>query len=165
LAIHTITNKPWSLRQCIDGYRAAGISGISVWRNVLEPIGAAEAAKMLGDGGLHVPALVRGGFFPGWEVSYRQWAIDENKRIIDEAATIGAEIVVLVVGAVPGMPLDKARQQVTDGIAAVKHHAAQSNVKLAIEPLHPMYADNRSCVTTMAQARRICEAIGSAHVG
>ena len=35
-AIHTATNKPWSLRQCIEGYASIGIKGISVWRNALE---------------------------------------------------------------------------------------------------------------------------------
>jgi len=165
LAIHTITNKPWSLRQCIDGYTRAGIPAISVWRNVIEPLGAAEAARMLTDAGLAVPALVRGGFFPGWEAEYRQWAIDENRRIVEEAATLGAEMVVLVVGAVPGMPLNQARQQVQDGIAAVLPDAAAAGVKLAIEPLHPMYADNRSCVVTMNQARRICQQLNDPHVG
>ena len=45
LAIHTMTNKPWSLAQCVDGYASAGIGGISVWRNVIEPIGIAEADR------------------------------------------------------------------------------------------------------------------------
>jgi hypothetical protein len=54
-----MTNKPWSLRQCIDEYTRAGIKGISVWRNVLEPIGAAEGGRMLRDSGMEVIALVR----------------------------------------------------------------------------------------------------------
>ena len=165
LAVHTITNKPWSLRECIDGYQQAGINAVSVWRNAIEPIGADEAAKMLRDAGMRVPALVRGGFFVGEDEQYRQWAIDENKRILEEARTIGADMVVLVVGADPNVPLDRARQQVTDGIAAIADDAAAAGVKLAIEPLHPMYADNRSCVSTMTQARQICEAINHASVG
>ena len=64
LAVHTVTNKPWSLAQCIEGYAAAGIRGISVWRNALEGPGPTQAGKMLRDAGMRVPALVRGGFFP-----------------------------------------------------------------------------------------------------
>jgi sugar phosphate isomerase/epimerase len=165
LAIHTMTSKPWSLAQCIEGYAAAGVGAISIWRNVLAPVGAAEAAKMLDAAGMAVPALVRGGFFVADAAEQRQAAIDENKRIIEEAATIGAANVVLVVGAAPGIPLDQARQQVTDGIAAIADDAAAASVNLAIEPLHPMYADNRSCVNTMTQARQICETLDHPSVG
>jgi sugar phosphate isomerase/epimerase len=156
-AIHTQTTKLWSLAQCIEGYSRIGVKGISVWRHVLEPMGAKQAGKMLRDAGMHVPALVRGGFFPATETPARQVAIDMNRTCIDEAAAIGAEMVVLVVGAVPGLPLAEARAQVADGIWAVLDHAASANVKLAIEPLHPMYAADKSCINRMAQARAVCE--------
>ena len=156
-AIHTQTNKPWSLRQCIDGYTRAGIRGISVWRHLLEPMGAGEAGKMLRDAGMHVPALVRGGFYVASDPKSRQAAIDSNHVCIDEAASIGAEMIVLVCGAAPGIPLDDARKQVAEGIAKTLDHAAAAKVKLAIEPLHPMYAADKSCINRMAEARKICE--------
>ncbi|HEY7087680.1 MAG TPA: sugar phosphate isomerase/epimerase family protein [Tepidisphaeraceae bacterium] len=165
LAIHTMTNKPWSLRQCIDAYSKAGVKGISVWRNVLEPMGAAAAGKMLRDAGMEVVALVRSGFFPAIEPSKRPVALDDNRRAIDEAADIGAEMVVLVCGAVPGMSLPEARKQIRDGIAAVLPHARARNVKLAIEPLHPMYAADRSAINRMAEARVICEALRDPMLG
>src|ERR1700677_3592569 len=92
-AIHTLTNKPWTLAQCIAGYQRAGISAISVWRNVVEPIGARLAGRMLRDAGMRVPALVRGGFFPAKEPLVRQKAIDANRLCIDEAKEVGAEMV------------------------------------------------------------------------
>lgn len=156
-AIHTFTTKSWSLAECIDGYTKAGIQAISVWRNVLEPIGAKEAGRMLRNAGVKVPALVRGGFFPANDPDARQAAIDLNRSYIDEAREIGAEMVVLVVGAVPGMALEEARKQTADGIAATLDHAQSAGVKLAIEPLHPMYAADRSCINRMTEARRICE--------
>lgn len=165
LAIHTQTNKPWSLEQCIAGYTKAGVGAVSVWRHVLEPMGAEAAGRMLRDAGMAVPALVRGGFFPSNDAAKRQTAIDDNRTCIDEAAAIGADMVVLVVGAQPGMPLDEARRQVAEGIAAVVEHAAQRSVKLAIEPLHPMYAADKSCINRMAEARTVCEAIAHPAVG
>lgn len=165
LAVHTMTHKPWTLRQCIDAFTEAGIGGISVWRNVIEPVGVVEAGKILRDSGLKVPALVRGGFFPASDASGRQQAIDDNRQYIDEAATIGAEMVVLVVGAVPGIPMDEARKHVTDGIGALLPHAVDRNVKLAIEPLHPMYAADRSCINRMREAREVCEQLRSRMVG
>ncbi len=165
LALHTMTNKPWSLRQCIQGYTKAGVRGTSVWRNVLEPMGAPEAGTMLRDAGMEVVALIRGGFFPALDGSKRQAAIDDNRRAIDEAAAIGAKMVVLVCGAVPGMPLADARKQIGDGIATILPHARATNVKLAIEPLHPMYAADRSAINRMAEAREICELLRDPTVG
>lgn len=165
LAIHTMTHKPWSLGECVDAFVANGVNGISVWRNVIEPIGIDEAARIVRSNGMRVPALVRGGFFPAIDHADRIAAIDENKRCIDEAAALGAEMVVLVVGAVPGLPLDEARAHVADGIAACVDHAAAMDVKLAIEPLHPMYASDKSCVNTMAQALAICDELGHSRVG
>ena len=169
LAIHTFTNKPWNLAECIDNYTRAGLTGMSVWRNLIDPaeggIGIDEAAKRIRDSGLTIPALVRGGFFPDPTREIREKAIDLNRGYIDEAAAIGADMVVLVVGAVPGMPLATARKHVQDGIAAIADHAASAGVRLAIEPLHPMYAADKSCVNRMAEAREICEALGHASVG
>ncbi|QDU72660.1 sugar phosphate isomerase/epimerase family protein [Mucisphaera calidilacus] len=164
-AVHTMTNKPWSLAECCDRYAAAGFGGISVWRNVIEPIGVDEAARIVKGSGLSVPALVRGGFFVSADNAKRQAATDDNKRCIDEAAALGAEMVVLVVGAEPGTPLDEARRQVAEGIGACMDHARANSVRLAIEPLHPMYAADKSCVNRIAEAREICATLGDPLVG
>jgi len=164
-AIHTQTNKSWKLRQCIDHYSAAGIKGISVWRNVLEEIKLADAAKMLRDAGMTVPALVRGGFFVAKDSPAKKKASEANRRCIEEAQAIGAEMIVLVVGAVPGISLTEARKQVADGMAAMLPEARAAGVKLAIEPLHPMYAGDRSCINRMAEARHICEQLNDPLVG
>jgi sugar phosphate isomerase/epimerase len=165
-AIHTITTRRWSLAECIAGYAKVGIRGISVWRDAIPGAGGpAAAGKMLRDAGVTVPALVRGGFFPAFDAVARQTAIDINKTCVDEAAAIGADQVVLVCGAVPGMPLADARKQVADGLAAVLPYAAAANVRLAIEPLHPMYAADRSCVNRMAEARQLCEQLASPFLG
>jgi len=160
-----MTNKPWTLAQCCENYANAGVGGISVWRNVIEPVGIAEAARIVKASGLKVPALVRGGFFPATDAAKRDAAIDDNKRCIDEAAAIGAEMVVLVVGAVVGMPLAEARKQVAEGMGRCLEYAEKNNVKLAIEPLHPMYAADRSCINRMKEARLVCEQLKSKWVG
>lgn len=164
-AIHTQTTKHWSLRQCIDAYSKAGIHQIGVWRHLVAAEGASQAGKMLRDAGMHVPSLVRGGFFVSASDEKRQSAIDENKRCIDEAKAVNAEMIVLVVGAEPGIPLHDARQQAAEGIAACLEHAQANNIKLAIEPLHPMYAADRSCINRMAEARKICEQLQHPLVG
>ncbi len=168
-AVHTITTKPWMLAQCCDHYARAGIGGVSIWRDVVVPeergVGLEEAVRIVQGSGLDVPAYVRGGFFPDAVEAKRTLAIDHNKRCLDEAAALGAGQVVLVVGAVPGMPLAEARKQVADGIAACLPHAEAVGVRLSIEPLHPMYAADKSCVNRMAEARAICEQLNHPMLG
>lgn len=163
--IHTMTTKPWGLAEAARAYAAAGIGGITVWRQHLEGSPLADSAAILADSGLRVVSLCRGGFFPGTTQAARTAALDDNRTAIDEAAAIGAPLVVLVCGAVPGMPLAEARKQIAEGIAAVADHAAQAGVKLGIEPLHPMYADARSAVNTLGQANDMAETLGSPAVG
>ena len=164
-SIHTMTMKPWSLEQTIAGLQRVGVPGITVWRQHIEPYGADKAGQLLRASGLTVTALCRGGFFPAKDKATRETALADNRKAIDEAAAIGAPMVVLVSGAVPGMPLADARAQIRDGIAAIEPYARANGVKLAIEPLHPMYAGDRSAINTMGQARAICEAIGSPFIG
>lgn len=164
-AIHTQTNKPWSLKQCVEAYSAAGVKGVSIWRNAIEPIGAKETGRIVRDYGMSVPVIVRGGFFTSLDAGARSAALDMNRVCIDEAQEIGAEMVVLVVGATPGLPLEDARKQVAEGISMLVSYARSANVKLAIEPLHPMYAANRSCINRMTEARQVCQIVNDPLVG
>jgi sugar phosphate isomerase/epimerase len=84
---------------------------------------------------------------------------------VDEAAAIAAPLIVLVCGAVPGMPLDEARKQIADGIERLLPHAQSSGVRLAVEPLHPMYADSRSAINTLGQANDLVERIDDPFLG
>lgn len=161
LCIHTITTKHWSTEECIKNYSAAGVEGITFWRYNLEGRDIAAVGRHAREAGLDVVSLCRGGFFPASTAEGRQKAIDDNKRCIEEAHELEAPLIVLVCGAVPGQPLEESRKQIADGIAAVLPHAEAAGVKLGIEPLHPMYADDRSAVNTMRQANDICDELGS----
>lgn len=165
LAIHTITTKQWDLPTALRKYSAAGVTGVGVWRQWLEGRSLGESKKMLDDHGLAAVSLVRGGFFPGISEAGRQAALDDNRRALDEAAAIGAPQLVLVCGAKPELSLAENRRQITDGIAACIDHAAALGVKLAIEPLHPMYADCRSAINTLGQCNDLIDQLGSGHVG
>ena len=163
--VHTITTKPWALAQSAAAFAAAGVKGITVWRDAIADLGPRKAGELIRGHGLSIVSLCRGGFFPYQDEAGRQKALDDNRRAVDEAAELGAPLVVLVCGAVPGQPLAKSRDQIRAGIEAVLPHAQANNVKLAIEPLHPMYADDRSAISTLGQANDMAEAIGSPFVG
>ena len=165
LCIHTITTKPLELFQAVDLYAREGVKGITVWRQALAGKDPAEARRRIEASGMKGVSLCRGGFFPAYEAGKRQAAIDDNRKAVDEAAGIGAPLIVLVCGAVPGLPLSEARKHIADGIRAVLPYAQQAGVKLSIEPLHPMYADERSAVNTLKQANDMCQAIAHPSLG
>lgn len=161
LCIHTITTKPWSTEECISRYSAAGVDGITFWRYNLEGRNPAAVGRQARDAGLEIVSLCRGGFFPASSPEARQKAIDDNLRCIEQAQALGAPLIVMVCGAVPGQSLEESRKQIADGIDAILPAAEAAGVNLGIEPLHPMYADDRSAVNTMRQANDICDALGS----
>jgi len=165
LCVHTITTKSWQIEQSAEEFGKAGIGGISVWRDTLEGRDISKVGEMLRSYGLDIVSLVRGGFFPAKDAGQRQVAIDENLRAIDEAAGLGAPLVVLVCGAEPAADLGTSREYIKAGIEAVLPHAEKNGVKLAIEPLHPMYADTRSAINTIEQANDMAEYFQSSHVG
>lgn len=165
LCVHTATTRPLPLEVAVDEYGEAGVHGITVWRDALAGRNVYEAGERIRSAGLEVVSLCRGGFFVSPSEEKRAQAIEENRAIVREAAELGAPLIVLVVGADPEVPLPVAREQIREGIEATLPLAEELGVRLAIEPLHPMYADSRSAVTDIATANDMCDRIGSPWVG
>jgi sugar phosphate isomerase/epimerase len=161
LSLNAITTRQWTLAQAIDGCVRHGIPGITIWRDRLQEMGVAAAAKELRSSGLAVTGLCRGGMFPAADAQGRRAAIEDNLRAIDEAHAIGARCLILVVGGLPPGSKDiaGARGQVKDGIAAILAHAREAHMPLAIEPLHPMQAADRACINTLGQALDLCDSL------
>ena len=162
LSLNTATvSKQWTLAQCIDGCARHGIGGISPWRDRLHEMGVDAAARAIRDAGLGVSGLCRGGWYTA-EGALTRAVLDDNKRAVDEAAAIGAACLVMVVGGLPqgSKDIDAARAIVTEGLAHTLDYARSVGVKIAIEPLHPMYAADRACVNTTTQALDICDRLG-----
>jgi sugar phosphate isomerase/epimerase len=156
LSLNTATVKAqWTLAQAIDGCARHGIRGIAPWRDKLAEMGVKQAAAAIKANGLTVTGLCRGGFFTA-----KDWK-DDNLRALDEAHALGAQCLVLVVGGLePGSKdLAGAREKVKAGIAEVLSLARQAGVPLSIEPLHPMQAPDRACITTLEQALDLCDVL------
>ncbi len=156
------TREQWGFAEAVDGCLRHGITTIAPWREQVAAIGLAEAARIVRANGLRLTGLCRGGFFPAPDVATRTAALDDNRRAVDEAAELGADCLVLVVGGLPGSSKDMpaARGMVAEGVAALLPHARAAGVPLAIEPLHPMYAADRACINTLGQALDLCETLG-----
>nr|MBX2844555.1 sugar phosphate isomerase/epimerase [Flammeovirgaceae bacterium] len=106
LCIHTITTKPWKLAESVEQYAKVGVKGISVWQDSAAELGAKKSREVISANGLEVVSYVRGGFFPNTKSVEREKAIDHNKKMIEEAAELGAPMLVLVCGAEPAQTLE-----------------------------------------------------------
>ena len=167
LSLNTATVRAqWNLRQCVDGCVRHGIGGIAPWRDKLQEAGVEEGARMIKDAGLAVSGLCRGGMFTT-EGALTDAVLDDNKRAVDEAVTIGAACLVMVVGGLAEGSRDiaSAREQVTEGLSKTLDYARTVDMPVAIEPLHPMYAADRACVNMMGQALDICDALDPSRTG
>lgn len=165
LSLNTATVRGTDLIGMVDACARAGIPWIAPWRHQFEDVPVEDAARAVRDAGMRVSSLCRGGFFPAVTEDGRRKALDDNRRAIDEAATLGTDVLVLVCGGVVNQDIRGSRQMVEDGIAAVAPYAAERGVKLGIEPLHPMFAADRSVVNTLRQANDMAARIDSPSVG
>jgi len=160
LSLNQMTVDQWGVREAAEACRRHGVPHIALWRHKMAEMGVAEAAKIVREEGLDVSSLCRGGMFPASTAAERSQRIDDNKRAVDEAAALGTGVLVLVCGPAPDRDIAGARQTVEDGIAAVAAYARERGIQLGIEPLHPMFAADRSVVSSLAQANRIAERCG-----
>ena len=165
LSFNQITVNSWTLREALGGCVRHGIPAIGLWRDRVDAMGVSAAAKLIKESGVAVSSLCRGGGFPAATQEERQKRIEDNLRAIDEAAALGTPLLVLVCGALAGRDLEGSRSMVVDGIAAIEAHARERGIKLGIEPLHPMYAADRSVVVSLKQAREIAARFPPESVG
>ena len=165
--------KQWQLPQIIDECARRGIRAISPWRDQVAAAGLQATQKQLKAHGMGLSGYCRGGFYPAADPAGLAAALDDNRRAIDEAKTLDAPCVVLVVGALPGAlqgkpaytDIGRARNEVRDGIAASLEYAREVGMPLAIEPLHPMQAAERACVNTLEHALDLCDALDPEQTG
>ena len=156
LSLNQATIRYASLTTALEVTAAAGIASIGLWREPVAEVGLERAVALVGDSGLRVSSLCRGGFFSMPEGIGRRAALDDNRRALDEAASLGAPTLVLVAGGLPegSRDLAGAREQVRDAIGELADHAGATGVSLAIEALHPMYVSDRAVVSTLGHRAR-----------
>src|ERR1700735_133978 len=165
LSLNQITVSSWSVSQAVEGCVRHGIPSIALWRHKIEEAGLASCVRSVKDAGLHVSSVCRGGMFPGATAAGRQKNLEDNFRAVDEAAALRAGSLVLGVSGGGEVGLFEARKMVADGVAALVPYARDHGVTLALEPLHPMYAAERSVLVTIGQALEIASGFSPQEVG
>ena len=149
------------IEQVIEAVARAGFGHIAPWRHEIEGNNIHAIAKQMRDAGLKTNAYCRSTYIPANTLAQRQANIADNKRAIADAAILGATVFVMVVGSIPPSEKNLAspRQQVSDAVAELLPFAKSCGVRIGLEPLHPVYAADRSCINLISQALDICQAI------
>ncbi|MEV7400892.1 sugar phosphate isomerase/epimerase family protein [Streptomyces sp. NPDC091267] len=167
LSLNQETIKQWSLPELAEGCVKAGIGQVGLWRGPVQEYGVEATARLLSDSGLSVTSLCRGGFLTALDPAERARALDDNRAALDEAAGLSTDTLVLVSGGLPegSKDLYGARERIADALAELAPYAAERGVRLAIEPLHPMFASDRCVVSTLSQALDLAERFPAEQVG
>ena len=165
LSLNQRTTNNWGVQEAVEGCVRAGIPWIGLWRDKVAETGLEESARIVREAGLRVSSLCRGGMFPAETAAERRSHLDDNRRAVEEAATLGTDVLVLVCGPSPNRDLEAARSMVEEGIDLLAPYAAEMGVKLGIEPFHPALMTERSVIVTLAQALDIAERFDPDQVG
>ncbi|MEV6834336.1 sugar phosphate isomerase/epimerase family protein [Streptomyces sp. NPDC051133] len=166
-SINQMTVRQLSLPELADACARSGVGRVGLWREPVQEYGPEQTAKLIRDAGLTVTTLCRGGFLTAIDPQARAAALADNRRAVDEAATLGTDTLVLVSGGLPAGSKDlrAARERIADALTELAPYAEEHGVRLAIEPLHPMYASDRCVVSTLAQALDLAERFPAHQVG
>ncbi|MGW6459015.1 sugar phosphate isomerase/epimerase family protein [Streptomyces sp. NPDC055078] len=166
-SINQMTVRQLSLPELTTACGRLGIGAVGLWREPVRSYGPEAAARLVRDAGLTVTSLCRGGFLTATDPAERGRALDDNRAAVDEAAALGTDTLLLVSGGLPpgSRDLPGARQRVAEALSVLAPYAGERGVRLAIKPLHPMYAADRCVVSTLAQALAIAEQFPPSRVG
>ena len=99
LSINQLTTRDqWSLPEAVDGYARAGVGAMAVWWEKLREVGVERAAKTIRDADMRVTGYCVGGQMSSCDPARWQAQLDDNRRMVDEAAAIGASCLVAIGG-------------------------------------------------------------------
>ena len=153
------------IEQSIEAIAAHGFGGIAPWRREIEGQNVSCIAKRIRDAGLKVTGYCRSTYLPSLTREGLHANIESNRRALDDAAVLGANSFVMVVGGLPKGSKDiaAARAHIVEGTAQLLEYGKSLGVRIALEPLHPVYTAERSCLTLLSEALGMCQQIeGSA---
>ncbi|PFG41151.1 sugar phosphate isomerase/epimerase [Georgenia soli] len=178
LSLNTATTKRWTLEEAVEGSVRAGLSAVGLWRDRVAEAGVDRAARLVQEAGLRVTSLCRGGFLTAADDGGRLAALEDNRAAVVEAATLGTRELIMVVGGLPAATgpnaparpggdkdLVAARRRVADRIGELVPFANEHDVRLVLEPLHPLFAADRAVLSTLGQCLDLAEPFPAESVG
>ena len=165
LSVNQTTTVRWSLPEAVNEYRAAGVNGIGVSLNRLRECGVASGARKLKQTGLHATSLGWIGGFTGANGHTFDDALADARAALRAAREISAVALIVVPGAQCGHIRSHARRLLVEALVELTDQAAGSNVRLALQPMHPLFEDEWSFLTSLDDTLDILTRFNHTHVG
>lgn len=152
----------WSTPEFLVGCAERGLSRASLWWDEVAKVGLGETQRLLSDTGVTVFGFNRAGPLIGVDARDSAAKLDAARIAIDAAAELRADHVLVFSGGMPPASRDlaEARARNEEAVATLLGHARQAGVALALEPLHPMLAGDRSVVLSLSHANDMCDRLG-----
>lgn len=154
----------WPTERVIDACAKRGLAGIVFWRREIGGR-AIEIGERVRAAGMQVIGLCRTPYLVGSETPANM--MDEAKASVDMAAGLGAPVLTIVTGGTePGTKgILESQRILADRLAELAPYAADRGIKLALEPLNPMFGGNRTCLMTVRDALRVCDMVDAPNIG
>jgi sugar phosphate isomerase/epimerase len=167
ISLNQATTRGYPLGETIRVARAAGIEHLGLWIEPAEEIGIPAAKRLIADHGMTVTSICRVGFVADKTGEALDAALDSTRRAIDLSVDMGGPMVTFIAGglATGEKSLRDAAGRVHDALEQLVPYALQAGVVLALEPIHPLFAADRSVVATVDQAVDLIDDLPSEAVG
>lgn len=137
--------------------KETGAEGVDLSLSHLGDVSNAEVKQMVADAGLVISCYIGGPSLATTEPAERQQALDDCRRVIDNAAEVGVPVALLTVGSMQeGQERPEARRIMAEGLAELLPYGKDARVTLTIED----FGSSRSAYQTGAEVLECCELAG-----
>jgi sugar phosphate isomerase/epimerase len=164
LSMNEMTTYRWSFEEDVANYRAAGIEAIGVWRQKLSDFGEEKGLELLAESGLAVSNLLWAGGFTGSDGRSFRDSIDDGLDAVRQARALRAGALVVYSGARAGHTHNHARRLLKDALTELVAAAADANITLALEPMHPACSNEWTFLNSLDDALAVVETFDSPHL-
>jgi len=167
LCLNQATTMPYPLSDTIRAAKAAGIDTIGLWVEPVEEAGVDVVRTWLSDSGMRATSMSRVGFLANKRGQELLAAQDAVRRALDMCTALAVPTLSFVAGGLPAddRSLRAAEARVRETLELLQPEVAASGVQLMLEPIHPLFVNDRSIVTSVGQALRVVEGLPATQYG
>lgn len=165
LAVSQMTTYRWSLQQDLRHYHQLGCTHFAAWIRKIVDAGIEPAIRRIRESHLQVSSLTWAGGFTGTNGYSFDEAVCEARRAIRIASRIGAPSLTIISGSQNGHIRSHARRLLIDGLVELADFADMHSVRLALQPMHPLFAREWSFLHTIDDTLEILRRFDPGHVG
>ncbi len=169
-SISQVSTLQASFAEDVEAYAAAGAGGIGIWEMKLPQGDDAESLALVRDGGLEVtnciPAIPS--ILP---LPLMDGPVDPRERIeavcasIRRLAPFEPQSIVCLTGPQGELAADEAHRIVVDGLRRIGREAQAAGVRVGLEPIQRIGAENWTIPTTIGEAVELLDEVGDAGFG